>query len=121
MATVIVTNDELEKYFSGFSRVIRDADSRITRTIEAKDANEDELQICEVNPAFLCFDRRWLEENIQNLSTNNAQGELYLTDLIKKAFEMHGSIPALTIPVHEAYGANTPEQLARVEEVLKVA
>src|SRR6266571_5071609 len=63
-----------------YGRIVRDKTGAVTRIVEAKDANESERRIGEVNAGIYLFDGRHLSENLRRLSTDNAQGEYYLTD-----------------------------------------
>ena len=94
------------------------AKGKITGIREYKDAYEDERAISEVNPALMCFDARWLWENIEKVHPNNAQGELYLTDLVALAFAQGQKIDTLEISPEEAIGINSPEEKEIAEAIL---
>ncbi len=66
---------------SAFGRIIRDR-GKVVGIVEARDATPDQLMIDEVNAGIYCFDQADLRHTIAGLSTNNAQGELYLTDCV---------------------------------------
>lgn len=120
MATVQVGDfNEWRDTFTGFGRIIRDANGNIIRSVEKKDATPEELAITEVNPCYFCFDKNWLAEALNKISNENAQKEYYLTDLIALAISENKKISHVSIPVHEALGANTPEQLAILEGFVK--
>jgi bifunctional UDP-N-acetylglucosamine pyrophosphorylase/glucosamine-1-phosphate N-acetyltransferase len=103
--------NEWRKTFYEFGRIIRDLKGDIVKITEKKDANEIELAVTEINPAYFCFDAEWLRHHINTLDTKNAQGEYYLTDLISIAQKEGHILNSISIPPHEALGANTPEQL----------
>ncbi len=65
-----------------FGRIIRDERNRVQRVVEVKDANEEELSIKEVNVGAYCFDGPSLLPALDQLRSDNAQGEFYLTDVI---------------------------------------
>jgi bifunctional UDP-N-acetylglucosamine pyrophosphorylase / glucosamine-1-phosphate N-acetyltransferase len=68
-----------------YGRVIRDTDGSVLRVAEAKtagDATPEELEIREVNSGVYAFDGGALIAALQMLDTNNAQGELYLPDVL---------------------------------------
>jgi len=117
LATVHATDEELEQHFYAFGRIVRDDRDNVIKIVEKKDATEDELAIHEVNPAVMCFDYDWLVSRIASLEANNAQAELYLTELVARAFNEFGTVMTVDLPSDEAYGANTPEQLSHVEKV----
>jgi bifunctional UDP-N-acetylglucosamine pyrophosphorylase/glucosamine-1-phosphate N-acetyltransferase len=103
-----------------YGRVLRDAGGAVTRIVEAKDATVDELLINEVNAGIYVFDGAHLFDNLRNLSTNNAQGEYYLTDLLavlRNAGKRVGAVVAHD-PI-EALGVNSRADLASVEEEIQ--
>jgi bifunctional UDP-N-acetylglucosamine pyrophosphorylase/glucosamine-1-phosphate N-acetyltransferase len=68
-----------------YGRVIRDSDGSVLRVAEAKtegDATPEELEIREVNSGVYAFDGGALIAALQTLDTDNAQGELYLPDVL---------------------------------------
>jgi bifunctional UDP-N-acetylglucosamine pyrophosphorylase/glucosamine-1-phosphate N-acetyltransferase len=116
MATTTVPDfNEWRGGFQNYSRVIRDDAGKIIRTVEYKDATEAEREIKEVNPCYFVFDKDWLFNKIKTLSKENAQGEYYLTDLIKIAFQEGAQIETVPISPIEAMGANSKEQLEMLE------
>lgn len=120
MTTTIVPDFEgWHEAFYGFSRIIRDADNKVVRTVEKKDATEIELEIMEVNPAYLCFDAPWLWKHIDMISNTNAQQEYYLTDLIKMATDEGNEIATVIVDPMDALGINTPEHLRLCEKVAR--
>jgi len=99
-----------------YGRIVRDADGAVTRIVEAKDAAADELLIDEVNAGIYVFDSAHLFDNLRNLSTNNAQGEYYLTDLLGTLRNDGKRVGAVIAgdPI-EALGVNSRADLASVE------
>jgi len=99
-----------------YGRVVRDSDGAVTKIVEAKDANDQQRQIREVNAGIYLFDSEHLSDNLRRLSTNNAQGEYYLTDLIGMLRQSGKRVGAMVIddPV-EALGVNSRTELASVE------
>jgi bifunctional UDP-N-acetylglucosamine pyrophosphorylase/glucosamine-1-phosphate N-acetyltransferase len=71
---------------SGYGRVVRRSDGSVARVVETKvlgDATADELAIREVNAGLYAFDGPALEEALQRLTPDNAQGELYLPSVVE--------------------------------------
>lgn len=104
--------------FADWGRIVRDANGKFVRIVEAKDASRDELALAEVNPGMYIFDSAWLWAHLPKLSTKNKQGEYYLTDLLEMAVAEDAKVE--TVPVadpRETMGANTPEQLATLEHI----
>ena len=70
---------------SGYGRVVRDADGSVERVVETKapgDATPEELAIREVNTGIYAFDGGALLDALAALDADNAQGELYLPDVL---------------------------------------
>jgi bifunctional UDP-N-acetylglucosamine pyrophosphorylase/glucosamine-1-phosphate N-acetyltransferase len=103
-----------------YGRIIRDANGSVTRIVEARDADEKQRQIREVNAGIYLFDGQHLSDNLRRLSTNNAQGEYYLTDLIAMLRDSGKRVGALLLddPV-EAFGVNSRAELASVEREIQ--
>ena len=64
----------------GYGRVVKN--NQEIKIVEEKDCSEEEKAINEINSGVYCFRTEFLVENIDNLNTENAQGEFYLTDFI---------------------------------------
>lgn len=104
---------------TGYGRIVRDENGNVEAIIEHKDCTDEQLMIEECNAGFYIFDSNWLWENLANIKTDNAQGEYYLTDVVKMAKEQGKKIGAVKVSDEaEVLGINTPEQLKQVEEIL---
>jgi len=101
-----------------FGRIIRNEKGEIAGIVEKKDSTPEQLLITEVNPAYFCFDRAWLEEAINKITDDNVQKEYYLTDLVKQAFKENKKIADVVITAEEALGANTKEEIATLEALV---
>ncbi|MEI7689299.1 MAG: NTP transferase domain-containing protein [Candidatus Nomurabacteria bacterium] len=100
-------------------RIIRDENGEVLKITEYKDATEEERQIKEINPAIYAFDSKWLWENINKLKNLNAQGEYYLTDLVKIAQEQGHKIKAIPVSnMMEIFQPNTKAELEILEGIL---
>jgi bifunctional UDP-N-acetylglucosamine pyrophosphorylase/glucosamine-1-phosphate N-acetyltransferase len=99
-----------------YGRIVRDDSGAVQRIVEAKDASDDEKRIDEVNAGIYVFDGAHLFDNLRNLSTNNAQGEYYLTDLLHTLRERGQRVGAVVAhdPI-EALGVNSRADLAQVD------
>ena len=98
----------------GYGRVLRDENGRVLAIREQKDASPEEAAVAEVNSGVYCVPAGLLRRYIPQLGTNNAQGEMYLTDLIELA-RAEGRVLARVVDELEVAGVNTPEQLAALE------
>jgi bifunctional UDP-N-acetylglucosamine pyrophosphorylase/glucosamine-1-phosphate N-acetyltransferase len=67
---------------TGYGRIVRNAEGAFDRIVEQKDATDDELAIDEVNAGVYAFGVNALRDQLANLTTENSQGEKYLTDVI---------------------------------------
>lgn len=70
---------------TGYGRVVRGPDGAVERVVETKkegDASPEELQIREVNTGIFAFDAGALQATLPRLSSENAQGELYLPQVL---------------------------------------
>jgi bifunctional UDP-N-acetylglucosamine pyrophosphorylase/glucosamine-1-phosphate N-acetyltransferase len=99
---------------TGYGRVVRDADGRLARIVEQKDATDDERAITEINSATYVFAAARLRDELPRLGSDNAQGEKYLTDVIALLRASGAEVAA--VPVAEPWiveGVNDRVQLAR--------
>ena len=100
---------------SGYGRIVRDATGEVAAIVEEKDASEPERSIGEVNSGIFAFDAGFLRAALAKLTTDNAQGERYLTDVVAIARrEGHGVAALLVEDVWQTEGVNDRVQLARV-------
>lgn len=106
-------------FYQSFSRIVRNGKGEIIKDVQFRDATEEEKRITEVNPIFFCFDTKWLWEKIPTLKTDNAQKEYYLTDLIKIAIRDGIKIETIDIEPKEGLAANSKEELALLETLIK--
>jgi bifunctional UDP-N-acetylglucosamine pyrophosphorylase/glucosamine-1-phosphate N-acetyltransferase len=66
-----------------YGRIVRDDRGQLRAIVEARDATPEQLAIREVNSSVYVFDADGLWEGLAQLDTDNAQGELYLTDAVR--------------------------------------
>lgn len=83
----VVTTTATDPY--GYGRIVRLSDSSVDRIVEEKDATDEERSINEVNSGVYAFDVALLRGAVDKLDTNNAQGELYLTDVVGQTTDAH--------------------------------
>jgi bifunctional UDP-N-acetylglucosamine pyrophosphorylase/glucosamine-1-phosphate N-acetyltransferase len=105
-------------HLRGAGRILRGPDGGVLRIVEYADAGEQERRIAEINGGVYCFRADWLWRRIHRLGKANSQNEYYLTDLVAIAARERETISTLDIPIDEALGVNTPEDLARVAAVM---
>jgi len=101
---------------TGYGRIIRNDANKVIAIVEQKDASDEQLKVTEVNTGIMAVPTGLLLEWLPLLSSNNAQGEYYLTDIIAMAAEQGVSIetqhPACE---QEVQGVNNRVQLAELE------
>ena len=69
----------------GYGRILRNDAGNVVGIREDKDCSAEERAIREVNPGLYAIELGFLREALGKLDANNAQGELYLTDLAEMA------------------------------------
>jgi len=99
---------------TGYGRVLRDLHGAVVAIREQKDATATELSTSECNAGTYAVEAERLHRWLPRLGRNNAQGEMYLTDLVAMA-AAEGSVAAVEVDALEAAGVNTPEQLRGLE------
>ena len=102
----------------GYGRIVRDGKDRVTRIVEDRDCSEGERAITEVNAGIYCVDAAFLFATLKRLRPDNAQGELYLTDVVARAAEQGGAA-AVDAPVAEMMGVNDRVDLAAADAAMR--
>ncbi|MQA60466.1 MAG: bifunctional UDP-N-acetylglucosamine diphosphorylase/glucosamine-1-phosphate N-acetyltransferase GlmU [Actinophytocola sp.] len=82
---------------SGYGRIERDADGAVLAIVEHKDCTPEQLAINEINSGVYAFDAEILADGLARLSGDNAQGELYLTDVLAIARSDQRPVGALVV------------------------
>ena len=101
----------------GYGRIVKNNEE--IKIVEEKDCSEDERAINEINSGIYCFKTEFLIENIDNLNTENAQGEFYLTDLIGIANNQKQDIVIVQVDEDSIKGINSMSQLNEVEDIMQ--
>ncbi len=100
---------------TGYGRILRDPEGGVTAIREHKDASDEELAVHEINSGILVVDAEFLTAAVASLETDNAQGELYLTDIVGKAVAEGRPVGAHVLEdVWQTEGVNDRAQLARI-------
>ena len=101
----------------GYGRIVKNNEE--IKIVEEKDCSDDERAINEINSGIYCFKTEFLIENIDNLNTQNAQGEFYLTDLIGIANNQKQDIVIVQVDEDSIKGINSMSQLNEVEDIMQ--
>jgi bifunctional UDP-N-acetylglucosamine pyrophosphorylase/glucosamine-1-phosphate N-acetyltransferase len=114
LALLTVTLDDP----SGYGRIVRDADGRVVRIVEHKDASADELRLREVNTGILVAPAARLRDWLARVGNDNAQREYYLTDVVALAVADGCEVVAVQPDAAwETLGVNSKAQLAELERI----
>jgi bifunctional UDP-N-acetylglucosamine pyrophosphorylase/glucosamine-1-phosphate N-acetyltransferase len=70
---------------TGYGRVLRSSDGGVLAIVEHKDASAEQRAVCEINSGIYAFDAKVLVDALGRIGTDNAQGEMYLTDVLAVA------------------------------------
>jgi bifunctional UDP-N-acetylglucosamine pyrophosphorylase/glucosamine-1-phosphate N-acetyltransferase len=102
----------------GYGRILRDGEGRVREIREHRDLRTDaERAVREVNAGIYAGRREPLVAALSALAPNNAQGELYLTDVVA-ALARSGTVVTVRGPADALMGVNDKEQLRNAEEAL---
>ncbi len=110
---------------TGYGRVVRGADGAVERVVETKgqgDSTQAEREIREVNTGIFVFARGALREALPRLSAENAQGELYLPQVLDLLRADGAAVAAHVIDDERSVlGVNDRAALARVRALAQAA
>jgi bifunctional UDP-N-acetylglucosamine pyrophosphorylase/glucosamine-1-phosphate N-acetyltransferase len=102
---------------TGYGRIVREG-GRVVSIVEHKDASDEIRSIKEVNTGILAVNAAYLNDCLNKIDNDNAQGEYYLTDII--ALAVNDGNEVITTQVDHSYeveGINDRKQLARLERI----
>jgi bifunctional UDP-N-acetylglucosamine pyrophosphorylase / glucosamine-1-phosphate N-acetyltransferase len=101
---------------TGYGRIVRGVDASVQAIVEHKDASEAQRAINEIYSGIMAVPTRLLQGWLARLDNRNAQGEYYLTDVVKFAVADGQSVQAHRIAdAVQVAGVNSPLQLAELE------
>lgn len=104
---------------TNYGRISRDSSGNLKKIVEEKDATSEEKQIKEINAGVYCIEWDKISPAFFELTTNNEQGEYYLTDIVgwsvKKGFKTCGYILENNM---EIFGINSRSHLAEASGFL---
>ncbi len=104
---------------TGYGRILRGADDSVEGIVEHKDATPEQLAITEINSGIYAFDAQVLRDALEHVTTDNSQGEKYLTDVLAIARSAGRRVAAHLIDdLWQTEGVNDRVQLARLGKEL---
>ncbi|MFW5698097.1 MAG: bifunctional UDP-N-acetylglucosamine diphosphorylase/glucosamine-1-phosphate N-acetyltransferase GlmU, partial [Fimbriimonadaceae bacterium] len=115
LATNVVANP------GSYGRIVRDADGRVQQIVEYRDADAEQVLIREVNPAVYVFEKNALFDELPKLSTENAQAEYYLTDLVHALYQQRRKVTSVRYEARDEFdGVNNRWELAAANQRMRL-
>lgn len=101
-----------------YGRIVRGSDGKIKAIVEFADCNSEQINIPEVNTGLYVFDAEALAPALAKLDSNNAQGELYITDVMR-ILMLDGKVTECIQleDYREGLGFNDPDELKQLEAI----
>ncbi len=104
---------------ANYGRIIRRANGALEKIVEEKDATDTEKAVKEINAGIYCMNWAKIKPAFSQLTSSNAQGEYYLTDIIEWANLQGLSVQASVLEdSDEIYGINSRENLATATHLM---
>jgi bifunctional UDP-N-acetylglucosamine pyrophosphorylase/glucosamine-1-phosphate N-acetyltransferase len=105
---------------TNYGRIIRNEKGNILGIIEEKDATADQKKIREINAGIYCVESEFLFNALKKVGTDNKQGEMYLTDIVKIAIDAGLQVETFSgAGSEEVLGINSRLELAEAKEYLQ--
>ncbi|WP_417913935.1 bifunctional N-acetylglucosamine-1-phosphate uridyltransferase/glucosamine-1-phosphate acetyltransferase [Candidatus Electronema sp. JM] len=119
-AVLTLMTTELEQPF-GYGRIISDASGHVLRIVEQKDADEAQRAVREINAGIYLAEKDFLFNALQQVGTNNSQGEVYLTDIVGIAVQAGRRVEKFAHnPAIDVLGVNSRVELAQAHAELQL-
>ena len=105
---------------TNYGRILRTKQGQILAIIEEKDATPEQRKINEINAGIYCAEVPFLFEALHKVGTDNSQGEIYLTDIVKIAIGMGQQVEIFGgASAEEVLGVNSKIELAAANDYLQ--
>ncbi len=105
---------------NGYGRVIRNSEGEVIRITEHRDATDEEKKCREINAGIYCVNSSFLWESLNELDTDNNQGEYYLPGIVDICARRGEKLSVFTAQApEEVLGVNTREELAEAEKTIR--
>lgn len=104
---------------TNYGRIIRENDNSLKCIVEEKDATTEQKAVKEVNAGIYCLNWGKIKPAFSQLTSNNAQGEYYLTDIIAWGKKNNLNVNAYILEnSDEIYGINSRSNLATAAKIM---
>jgi UDP-N-acetylglucosamine diphosphorylase/glucosamine-1-phosphate N-acetyltransferase len=104
----------------GYGRVVLDNNRAVTAIIEEADATAEQKTIRLINTGIYCINKGFLQEALPKIKSDNAQGELYLTDVMAIGYRDQKKIGVqIGTDYQQILGVNTCRDLELVEGIME--
>ena len=104
---------------TNYRRIIRNSDGSLNSIVEEKDATLEQKAVKEINAGIYCLNWAKIKPAFSELKSNNAQGEYYLTDIVKWGNEQKLAVNAYTLKNNEEiFGINSKAHLAEATKIM---
>jgi bifunctional UDP-N-acetylglucosamine pyrophosphorylase/glucosamine-1-phosphate N-acetyltransferase len=105
----------------GYGRIITDAKGGVVAIVEQKDATDEQRAVREINAGIYLVDRKFLFSALQQVGTDNSQGEVYLTDIVSIARQQRHRVEKFVHrPAVDVLGVNSRVELAQAHHELQL-
>jgi UDP-N-acetylglucosamine diphosphorylase/glucosamine-1-phosphate N-acetyltransferase len=104
----------------GYGRIIMDDRQHVLGIVEEADATADQKQIKTINSGIYCVKKSFMQYSLNKIKDDNAQGEFYLTDIVKIGYKENKRVGAIIgEDREEILGVNSIQDLMVVEGIIK--
>ncbi len=105
---------------ANYGRILRSSDGTLAGIIEEKDASEEQKKIREINAGIYCAEVPFLFDALKQVTTDNRQGEMYLTDIVRIAIDSGLQVDIFSgAGSEEVLGVNSKEELEEANRYLQ--
>jgi UDP-N-acetylglucosamine diphosphorylase/glucosamine-1-phosphate N-acetyltransferase len=105
---------------SGYGRILEDGQGRVHAIVEESDADDAQRRIRRGNTGIYCVATEFLAAALQRIRTDNAQGELYLTDIVAEGHKDGVEVGMIVADdPDEFHGVNSLADLQKAEALMK--
>jgi bifunctional UDP-N-acetylglucosamine pyrophosphorylase/glucosamine-1-phosphate N-acetyltransferase len=106
---------------TNYGRIVCDSNNKIQGIVEQKDASKEQLEIKEINAGIYCVEPTFLFTALKKVGTDNSQGEVYLTDIVKLAVEDGLAVEKFIADAPlDVLGVNSRVELAAAQSELQM-